>query len=225
MLKICLISTCLSHILESVKNPNDITNFYAFRSLNTKLERLETRGLIKIRENQRKEVCLDFSGRDQFVRTGFIDFPLEEILETFKDEEVQDLTVTKMAIKNESLYEIVQENELYPTPIPSEQVAVFEFSRNSNTSKESEIRRHIIGKMKWQIENLRFRPATLDLIGIYTLKDWRKEQNNQIEKFKDDKVLLRRIMNEIFELDGLGKIRYYETSTTNTYVLKECEDI
>ena len=225
MLKICLISTCLSHILDSVKNPNDITSFFAFRSLNTKLERLETRGLIKIRENQRKEVYLDFSGREQLVRTGFVDFPLEEILETFKDEEVQDLTVTKMAIKNENLYELVKDDELYPTLIPSEQVAVFEFSRNSNTSKESEIKRHIISKMKWQIDNRRFRPATLDLTGIYTLKDWRREENNQIEKFKDDKVLLRMIMNEIFELDGLGKIRYYENTTTNTFVLKECEDI
>ena len=79
VMKICLVSSCLSHIIEATKHTEDIVRLDAFRNYFRKRHRKEQEGIVKIVEDYHKKAKIDFSGREQLKKFGFVKFPLEDV--------------------------------------------------------------------------------------------------------------------------------------------------
>jgi len=146
-----------------------------------------------------------------------------------------DLTITQLGfiLENTSLKETIEKSlskKIAPTKF------VILFRNNKNASKEAYISRDIMAIMKEYVNKLNFQYSSLELVGIYTLQDWRSKRKYNFlttEKINIEKDVLRDIICSLFKhkikISGnemeIRFIKWYEQERGNVLKLVGYEKV
>jgi len=207
-----LLTTVFSQVINVIDNEylRKIYEMYAYRKFVENSQHKTILPFLYYRKETTKELRFDKKGT-QFLTIK----DWKTIIRTIKQENFGDLTITKLSFLTEDgriLKEIEKQlgKKLAPTKF------VFLFQRSTSSAKEPYIKRYLLQTMKPYVEKLNFKYATLDLVGIYTLQDYRTERKYNLlstEKIKLDQKIIENVIKEFFKPSlELGrnkiKIRY-----------------
>jgi len=208
-----ILTTILSQVLESIRKEsiNKIYVIYAQRVFTKETPKSkQLLPFLRYREWTTRKLSLTKTSLTPIIIPEW-----KKIIKTIRDEEFIELTVTKLGflIENTGLTKII-EKYVQKNVMPQKYIVCFNSS--TKTAKEQYIKRDLLNIMKPFVDKLNLKYATLELSGIYTLKDWRGERkhnlcNNLNIKINKDilKEIIYSLFNEKITVSGqLTKIRF-----------------
>ncbi|MFH1547628.1 MAG: hypothetical protein ABIC57_04020 [bacterium] len=228
--KLSILTTAFSHLMKIVKETDSVFEIYGDRYW------VEEEKVKKID----KEIPYLFSKRKtikkiQLRKLSMQKFDYKKTLRWLIEEEVKDISIdTFSLLVNDGILKDTAEKLLNTKIVDNRFVIAFRY--NTDAGKDDRLRQLIRGTglkrgiMEKEIEDLGFKIATLDLIGVYAYQDYRKDKKlNILNEINKNENLLREIADQYFkEFITIGgeqrKIRmtkYYEMSKKNMWILKD----
>jgi hypothetical protein len=222
--KLSILSSALSHLIQIVKNPENIYGITCKRNWSIEEKSRKVHKDVPFLYNKIKTIKYV-----KLDKRSLQPFEYKKVLRALVEEDVGDMVVTYfcLLVRNGILKEIFE--KLINEEVVDDRFVLY-FVRDMKAGKEDRTRRQIASNMEIQIKNYDFKVASLDLVGIYAYQDYVKDrQFNILEQLKNNDKVLREIADvyfkEFIKIQGVQKriraIKYYEIGKRNMPILKE----
>jgi len=209
-------SICMRHILSWIKNTEDIAEMNAVRGfgLETRREKSVELPFIKETRTTMRTIRLTFRGKDRasIKSGGWGFFPVKKVFEEMKKYRTEDLVINRIVLTNRdpALWEMFKHSVRVKRPLNKWEKCMVVTLRNVSQKKApTSLKNQIMGVMGHEIERLKFKIATLDLVRLENYPDWKANLGkNLIPKVNQDTAILKSALDPIFE-EGYRHIRTY----------------
>jgi len=209
-------SICMKHIVSWMKDTEDIAEMNAMRGfgLETKREKSKVLPFMRDRRETIREITLTFRGRDRasIKSGGWGVFPVKKVFEEMESYETEDLVISRLVLMNKepTLWDTFKESVVVKRPLEKWEKCMVATLVNVNQKKAPvSLKNQIMGAMGDQIEKLKFKLATLDLVRLENYPDWKANiAKNLIPESNQDTGILKTTLDPIFQ-EGYRHIRTY----------------
>jgi len=217
-------TVCLRHILEWIKDYKTIAEIDAVRGfgIETKREKSAVFPFIRERRTTMREIRLTFRGRDKsgLKVGGYGTFPVKEVFRELERMQTEDLVVNRITLmnKNEELWEIFKHSVKIKRPIEKWERFMMVTLKNVNQKRAPlNLKNQILDVMGREVERLRFKIGTLDLVRLENYPDWKVNMSkNLIPPINQDTSILKLALDPLFK-EGYRHIRTYVRKSKSTW--------
>jgi len=210
-----------NRIMDWIDKNAEILHIGAARGIQNKTVRNSVEGLdfIKLKDLKLKALEIDYS---KAGRHGINVFPVSKVKNVLEDTEIEDIAVKHLDL-------IVDAKEFYEKYIKENTVTKSADSRiilsfSAAITKNEQMRHDISRFTAYQIDKLKFKYETLDLVGIFSLADKAKQENsNLLPSANQDTKMLKEAMKLVFSTAPL-RLRSYNSKGRKSWELSGTEE-
>lgn len=208
-------------LMEWNDSKSEIMRIEAMRGIQSKTvnKSLEGLGFIKIEDIRIKSFQMFYS---QAGRHGIKSFPVKRVESILKNTDIEDIAIKKIDL-------IIDSKEFYEKYLKADTVKKSDdsrivFSFAASITKNQIIRNDISRFTAYEIDKLKFKYETLDLVGIFSLADRLKQQHaNLLPSSNQDTKFLKEAMKLVFSAAPL-RLRSYTLKGRKNWELEGTEE-